>query len=390
MNPLLSLVSPDRPYFPDLELATPALTDPALLQFAVRDTAPEAGAMRLLHVGAGVGASTLTLADAMGKHAPLGGTIFAVDSWDVQLRPNELGVLQRDEQLLALRLAQQNLGYELFQWNTGFAPDQVKIHTLRGPAAEILSVLACDFDLVLLEAPLYRDQMVPALERARTLVRDGGLLLVGKAQLPVPVAGDDVCRSSGDLSVQFHPTLRLDFHPGVSLAIQQEFPDALPLAGHVILRRVGDDFIPHTPISGPFRMPAHLNSLKSKFPAYRDGQSVSLQRWDSLRTAATWIYGAGEAGQRAFRFAQSAGVSPAGFIDTYRRGSQFGLEVIGPDDLLAGAAGDAPDIVIATQHWPQILPSLASLQQARFHAAILPAGDGLVALPHPAPGQEPV
>lgn len=386
MNPLLAVVASDKPLL--LEGLPTTAPDAALLDFAVRDAAPAAGPMRVLELGAWIGHATLHAAASMASHAPAGGTIFAAGRWTADTRATDLRAMYRDDYLPLFRLSQNDLAYDIFRHNIRFVPDGVAVHTLRGPEAALAAVLTPGFDLILVNTSPYMEEAVLCLEAARRLVRDGGLILATKAQLPAEIAGFDLCKTNEHRAWLYHPELRMDFHPGASLALHRIFPGILPIAEVLAVRRRGERFLSYTPEPGPYRIPSHLKDSPSHFP-YRDGATVTLRRWNTLRTTSRplWLYGSGEAGQRACMFARAAGVTPAGFVDTYRRGSQMGLPIIGLEDLLA--KGQGLDVVIATLHWPAILPTLSPLRDSRIFVSILPAGDAMVEAltdkPAPAP-----
>lgn len=379
MNPLLSLIAADKPLLLDDLLSTSG-PDAVLLDFAIRDASPAAGPMRVLELGSWIGQSTLRMAAAMANHAPAGGAIFAVDRWEVGTRATDMNAMQRDDYLPMFRLSQNDLAYDIFRHNIRFVPDTVAVHTLRGPAAAIAPALAHGFDLILVDASPYADEVAPCLKAAKNLVRDGGLILVTKAQLPVEIAGTDLCQRHDHTAELYHAALRMNFYPGVSQALQQAFPGVMPITEIVAVRRRGEAFLPYAPAPGLYQAPEYLQDVSPHFPRF-DGVPVALRRWEYLRAShrPLWLYGAGEAGQRGCLFARAAGIDPAGFIDTYRRGSQMDLPIIGLEDLLTKQS--TLDVVITTLHWPTILPSLASLADSRIFVSTLPTADAIVDAP---------
>ncbi|MBX9635693.1 MAG: hypothetical protein K2X44_11990, partial [Magnetospirillum sp.] len=94
-----------------------------------------------------------------------------------------------------------------------------------------------------------------------------------------------------------------------------------------------------------------------------------------------WIYGTGEGGQRvAAELERRSQVKAAGFIDDFRCGHLGGIPISSRD--AAGAQMTPEDkVILATQHWAQIWPRLASLPAQRLYTAHPHYGAEMVALP---------
>jgi hypothetical protein len=192
--------------------------------------------------------SALTSAHAIDKFCPGGGSVLCVDPWEPYFADADL--LNGQHYTDMDRLAQSSAAYELFRHNAGTAPLRVPVEHQRGKASEVLpSLEPASFDVVYVDGSHYYAEVRADLIEAKRLVADHGI-----------VAGDDL---EMQLSPQIEPTIRgnlgRDFvslpdgvrcHPGVTLAVAEEFGPVSMMAGTWFMRRAGAGFQPIASLAG--------------------------------------------------------------------------------------------------------------------------------------------
>ncbi len=213
--------------------------------------------LRVLEIGSWVGFSALTWAFAIHRFSPKSGKVVCVDMWESYFTHADLVssplCKAMDE------WARKGLAYDLFIHNIGCAPPGVQMKHRRGLTNDVLpSFPDQSFDIVYIDGSHYYEQVKADIRQAKRIVRDGGV-----------ICGDDLNIQIGAVPlaiVQQH--LEKDFvadpvvgpmHPGVTLAVSEEFGPVWSESPYWTVQRSGGQFVRFDPSQSPTMIVPHLS-----------------------------------------------------------------------------------------------------------------------------------
>ncbi len=221
MNPLLTQLFPDRPYF-DGATAGRQCTIARHAEIASLVSLLDRPRVDILEIGSWVGHSALTWSDAIAAFCPGKGTIVCIDPWTPYFKPGESAASGPYAQMESL--AQAGLAYDLFLHNTRFAASGVEIRHLRGSLAEYARFLRNEaFDLVYVDGSHYHDDVLADLQLAERLVRQDGILCGDDLELQLDECDPSTARSNPRTDFVQDPRSGTMFHPGVTTAVHDFF-----------------------------------------------------------------------------------------------------------------------------------------------------------------------
>ena len=216
--------------------------------------------LRILEVGSWAGASAITWAKAL-KAQPITGTVECVDSWTPYF---DVTVQQEEKYKLMNDAARNGSVFELFRKNIRVAEvdDIVRYH--RGTSREILPRLSdAWFHIVYIDGShLYEDVLFDIKEACR-LLADGGVLCGDdlELQLGEVVLADHLIALGQRKDVSIGVQSKGAYHPGVTQAVAELFPNVSAWEGFWAVRRKGNAWENiDLDISG-ISIPGHLKGL---------------------------------------------------------------------------------------------------------------------------------
>lgn len=190
---------------------------------------------RLLEVGTwmGCGSTQIWLA-----HLPTTAELICIDKWGEYVS-NQDHMYGPSPYRAMDSLSRTALNVALNVIESASHPNVIVI---KGSSAQALTLLKEEsFDFVFIDGSHYYADVKADLQRAKALVKDGGIL-----------CGDDLeFNPENDLIAVAREHLRTDciclpdgrcFHPGVLLAVSEEIPSLTNYAGFWICRKNGDTF----------------------------------------------------------------------------------------------------------------------------------------------------
>ena len=213
--------------------------------------------LKLLEVGSWTGSSALTWSQAIGKFCSGGGTILCVDPWTLYFDTKDVAC--SSTYLNMNNAAALGLSYNLFLHNIQFAAAGVKINHFRGISSDVLPYLAPDsFDIVYLDGSHYLEDVHFDIAQADTLLKDGGIM-----------CGDDLELKGDECDLEFakgHPVSDFladpktgnSFHPGVTVAVHEMFPEVSSYCGFWLMRKIDGKYQTVDLDSSPTVMPSHF------------------------------------------------------------------------------------------------------------------------------------
>jgi predicted O-methyltransferase YrrM len=211
--------------------------------------------VRLLEVGAWIGFSTLTWAQALDQFVPQKSSILCVDAWASYWSPSEVqagGVLGTMD-----FMSRSDLSYNLFRHNVRFAPAGIRIDHARGRSEDILPYLADGlFDLVFVDGDHRYAAVRHDLSAAYRLLADGGLLCGDDLEVQAPASTCDLL----DPEVHYakDPDTSQYYHPGVTRAVAELVGPVTAYQGFFVMRKQRESYQPVALTGRTACMPRHF------------------------------------------------------------------------------------------------------------------------------------
>lgn len=229
----------------------------AFMMGTIHKIAQSNAELKMLEVGSWTGSSALTWSEAIAKHCSGSGSILCVDPWAPYLDKED--ILKDVNYQNMNYISALDLSYSLFLHNIKFAATGVKINHFRGTSSEVLPYLNRDsFDLIYLDGSHYLEDVRYDLAQADKLLKDGGIL-----------CGDDLELKGDECDLEFakaHPVTDFtedpktgkNFHPGVTVAVHEVFPEVSSYSGYWLMRKIDGKYQPVDLDPSSFMAPSHF------------------------------------------------------------------------------------------------------------------------------------
>lgn len=212
--------------------------------------------LRILEVGAWVGASAATWSEAMTRFHPPGGQITCVDPWssyEIQNDFHQGGFLDRYRYAL-----ESNLAFRLFSYNAALLPHPVV--PMRGRSDQILPLLRdASFDLVYIDGDHAYDSCRFDVEEGKRLVAPGGILCGDDLDMTLSQVDRAFAVANRNKQPAIDPATNYPFHPGVTLAVAEGVPEAANYLGFWAATRGDAGFEPMQNAGGSGFLPSFFD-----------------------------------------------------------------------------------------------------------------------------------
>jgi len=222
--------------------------------------------LRILEIGAWVGASALTWLDALDRYAGGNGEVWCCDLWEpyLEVTPERAaqaaGALPESDVGLAMDVAAKaGVAQALFAYNVARAGGTSRVVQLKGDSASILPGLASEqFDLVYIDGDHRFEAVRRDVAEARRLVRRGGVVCGDDLEFQLDEVDAAFARAQPNADWMLDPQSGQGYHPGVTVAVGESFGRVSAYGGYWLVRRVGDGF-QNVDLSGrPVHVPPHV------------------------------------------------------------------------------------------------------------------------------------
>lgn len=253
----------------------------ALYQLAQRTHPPRP--LRILEIGAWMGASCLTWAEGLMRFNHGQGSLVAVDP----LRP----YFSADEMIAALdhadaavvagqsRLAREmaellehDIVHDILLHNMSCLPATISFKLLRKPSRDALPELQGEsFDLVYIDGSHFYDDVVHDLDWACKLAATGGIVCGDDLELQLHEVDRDFALAHKTIDFPTDPKTSRQYHPGVTLAVGERLGPVANYFGFWAMAKTGaNSFAPvqlgSEPVVVPFYFTPRLRAdVLSKF-----------------------------------------------------------------------------------------------------------------------------
>ncbi|MEL0102057.1 MAG: class I SAM-dependent methyltransferase [Gammaproteobacteria bacterium] len=190
----------------------------------------------ILEIGSWFGASTLSWAQGLLKYAKLNSSITCIDAWEPFFDMNvhaDHNYANEMEQLLESEFA-----YNIFLHNMRTIKKELKTQHFRGKSENILCQLKNEiYDVVFIDADHTYKSVSKDIKNSLRLVKDGGIICGDDLNLQLCEIDKDYANKNKDKDFIKDPLTNKNYHPGVTLAVFEEFGEVSSWGGFWAMQR---------------------------------------------------------------------------------------------------------------------------------------------------------
>lgn len=175
---------------------------------------------QILEVGSWYGASALSFAQGLQLYARSQGGITCVDAWVPFFDMQKHG--KAEHAVFMQSALATDTAYQIFLHNIGLLPKSIDCQHIRGQSRCVLPLLARRyFDIVFLDADHTYEAVKKDIALSMDLVKPGGLLCGDDLNLQKTECDLAHALAHRDVDVVQDPRSGRNFHPGVTLAVDE-------------------------------------------------------------------------------------------------------------------------------------------------------------------------
>lgn len=198
--------------------------------------------IKLLEIGSWFGASTLSWAQGLKEYYNSEGEITCIDAWepffDLSQHSNEDYVKEMEE------LLSSDYAYNVFIHNMNTLPNGIITNHHRDKSTNILPKLDSDsFDIIFIDADHTYEPVKKDIKESLRLVKDGGIICGDDLNLQLHEIDSENAKKNKDKDFVKDPLSKKNFHPGVTLAVEEFFGEVSSWGGFWGMQKKGDNWV---------------------------------------------------------------------------------------------------------------------------------------------------
>jgi Flp pilus assembly protein TadD/predicted O-methyltransferase YrrM len=221
--------------------------------------------LHILEIGSWAGGSAITWAEAIKKHNQGRGRVVCIDPWKLYFRSDQYSDLPGDQQRVYQEMsAALSAGqvFDLFMHNIRVCKHEDLILPFKGSSDEILPLFGEGrFDLVFIDGDHTYPRVLEDIRKSSSLVVEGGFLCGDDLELQISQADQNHAELNKHKDYILDPRTKVNFHPGVSLAVGEIFGTVSVWEGFWAMRKRGRGWkmvdLPKA-LPGQLPIPEHL------------------------------------------------------------------------------------------------------------------------------------
>lgn len=212
--------------------------------------------LNILEIGSWMGASMLTWAHALDLYTQGEGSITCIDAWQPFFSLEEK---KQDWYKEMDFLLESDLAYTIFCHNFNTLSDKLKKQHFRGQSENILPIIeSSTFEVVYIDGDHSYNGAKSDISNSKRLVRDGGIICGDDLNLQLHDCDPEFVRKNAHRDFITEPTKNKNFHPGVTLAVYEEFGQVSSWAGFWAMQKVSNKWVRIDLTDMPVIFPSHL------------------------------------------------------------------------------------------------------------------------------------
>ena len=255
---ILNTISPKQPIF-DVEYAI--LSAPVRHCFIIgtiwylKKQNPDLKNINILEIGSWFGASTLSFAQGL-KDYNSSGTITCIDAWQ-PFFDEEKNKEQVHKNMQAM--LNSDIAYNVFLHNINTIPQTILCQHLKGKSENIMPMLKENqFDIIFIDADHTYHPVKKDILNAIPLIKDGGIICGDDLNLQMFECDQQLAKSSKEKDFIKDTKTGRNFHPGVTLAVDEIFGKVSSWGGFWVIQKDGNKWQAPSYKNMPIVYPDHF------------------------------------------------------------------------------------------------------------------------------------
>lgn len=186
--------------------------------------------INILEIGSWFGASTLSWAQGLINYSKKNSSITCIDAWqpffDMSHHEDEQYAKEMEQ------LLESDFAYNIFLHNMGTLKNKIKNQHFRGQSENILPQLKdCIYDVVFIDADHTYLPVKKDIKESLRLVSEGGIICGDDLNLQLHEIDKEYALKNKHKDFIQDPKTQKNFHPGVTLAVFEEFGEVSSWGG---------------------------------------------------------------------------------------------------------------------------------------------------------------
>ena len=221
--------------------------------------------INILEIGSWLGASALSFAQGLVDHNNAQGSITCIDAWVpfFNEEKNSNDIHKNMQAMLG-----SDIAYNIFLHNIKTLPKSITCQHLKGQSDNIMPMLKAEqFDVIFIDADHTYEPVKKDILHSIPLIKDGGIICGDDLNLQMFECDNELAKKSGDQDFIKDTKSGRNFHPGVTLAVDEIFGKVAAFGGFWAIQKDGKNWkIPSykdMPVIYPKHLPAEV-ILKAK------------------------------------------------------------------------------------------------------------------------------
>lgn len=209
-----------------------------------------------MEIGSWLGASALSFAQGLQDHNDAQGTITCVDAWKpfFDEEKNSADVHKNMQAMLG-----SDIAYNIFLHNISTLPASILCQHLKGQSDNILSMLKAEqFDVIFVDADHTYEPVKRDILNSIPLLKDGGIICGDDLNLQMFECDSELAKKSSDQDFIKDTKTGRNFHPGVTLAVDEIFGKVAAFGGFWAIQKKGNGWVIPSYENMPIIYPRHL------------------------------------------------------------------------------------------------------------------------------------
>lgn len=256
---ILATISPSKPIF---DVKYGILSAPVRHLFMIgtiwklKKNNPKLKNISILEIGSWLGASALSFAQGLKEHNNAQGSITCVDAWKpfFDEEKNSGDVHKNMQAMLG-----SDVAYNIFLHNISTLPKSILCQHLKGTSDNILPMLKAEqFDVIFIDADHTYEPVKRDILNSIPLLKDGGIICGDDLNLQMFECDKNLAKKSAELDFIKDTKTGRNFHPGVTVAVDEIFGKVSAFGGFWAIQKQGKKWAIPSYKNMPVIYPKHL------------------------------------------------------------------------------------------------------------------------------------
>mgnify|MGYP005749822271 FL=1 len=220
----------------------------------------------IMEIGSWFGASALSWAQGLKEYADGKGNLTCIDAWKPFFNLEEH---QDNEYVIEMeKLLESDFAYKVFLHNISTVPNSIVTQHFRGKSENILKFLKDEsYSVIFIDADHTYDFVKKDILESLRLVENHGIICGDDLNMQMKDIDKDFAINSKNKDFIRDPKTERNYHPGVTIAINEIFGDVSSWGGYWAMQKIDNDWKKISLKNMPVVYPEHFdqeNIIKAK------------------------------------------------------------------------------------------------------------------------------